>query len=79
MPEEVGSTLENLKNIETKNYGDLKIHSGDWCFSNSSSKAINIHLSIAWSGWGMVSAARAATRLISHQFKKVKIEEFSLS
>ncbi len=74
MPEEVGSTLENLKNIETKKYGDLKIYSGDWCFSNSSSKALHIQLSIAWSGWGKVSAARAATRLISHQFKKIKID-----
>ena len=74
MPEEVGSTLENLKNIKTKTYGDLKIHSGDWRFSNSSSKSFNIHLSIAWSGWGKVSAARAATRLISHQFNKVKVD-----
>ena len=74
MPEEVGSSLENLKNIETKTYGDLKIHSGDWLSSNSSSKAFNVHLSIAWSGWGKVSAARAATRLISHQFNNVKID-----
>ena len=74
MPEEVGSSLENLKNIETKTYGDLKIHSGDWCFSNSSSKSLKIHLSIAWSGWGKVSAARAATRLISHQFNKIKVD-----
>ena len=66
MPEEVGSTLDNLKNIETKTYGDLKIHSGYWCYPNSSSKYLNIQLSIAWSGWGKVSAARAATRLISH-------------
>ena len=74
MPEEVGFTLENLKNIETKTYGDLKIYSGDWCFANSSSKSFKIHLSIAWSGWGKVSAARAATRLISHQFNKVKVD-----
>ena len=74
MPEEIGSTLNNLKNIETKSYGDLKIYSGDWFCSNSSSKSHNIHLSIAWSGWGKVSAARAATRLISHQFKKLKID-----
>ena len=74
MPEEVGSTLENLKNIETKKFGDLKIHSGDWYFSNSSSKSLNIRLSIAWSGWGKVSSARAATRLISHQFNKVKVD-----
>ena len=32
MPEEVGSTIDNLKNIETKKYGDLTIYSGDWCF-----------------------------------------------
>ena len=74
MPEEVGSTLENLKNIETKTYGDLKIHSGNWCVSNSSSKYFNVHVSIAWSGWGKVSAARAATRIISHQFNKVKVD-----
>ena len=47
MPEEIGSTLENLRNIETKTYGDLKIHSGEWSFSNSS-QSFNIHLSIAW-------------------------------
>ena len=74
MPEEIGSTLNNLKNIETKTYGDLKIYSGDWIFSNTSSKSLNIHLSIAWSGWGKVSAARAATRLISHNFKENKID-----
>ena len=70
MPEEIGSTLDNLKNIKTKTYGDLKIYSGDWRFSNASSKSQNIHLSIAWSGWGKVSAARAATRLISHKFNE---------
>ena len=74
MPEEVGSTLDNLKNIETKTYGDLEIHSGDWFFSDSSLNFLNIKLSIAWSGWGKVSAARAATRLISHKFNKIKID-----
>ena len=74
MPEEVGSTIDNLKNIETKKYGDLTIYSGDWCFSDLSSKSLNIHLSIAWSGWGKVSAARAATRLISHKFNEIKID-----
>ena len=74
MPEEIGSTLNNLENIETKIYGDLKIYSGDWRFSNSSSKSLNIHLSIAWSGWGKVSTARAATRMIGHHFKELKID-----
>ena len=74
MPEELGSTLENLQNIKTKTYGDLVIHSGDWSYSNSASKSLNIQLSIAWSGWGKVSAARAATRLISHKFNNIKID-----
>ncbi len=74
MPEELGSTLENLQNIKTKTYGDLVIHSGDWSYSNSASKSLSIQLSIAWSGWGKVSAARAATRLISHKFNNIKID-----
>ena len=74
MPEEIGSTLDNLRNIETKTYGDLRIYSGDWCFSKTSFKSLNLHLSIAWSGWGKVSAARAATRLICHHFKELKID-----
>ena len=74
MPEEIGSTLNNLKNIETKTYGDLVIYSGNWCFSNTPSKSQNIYLSIAWSGWGKVSASRAATRLIGHHFKELKID-----
>ena len=74
MPEEVGSTLENLKNIETKKFGDLKIHSGDWYFSNSSSKSLNIRLSIAWSGWGKVSSARATTRIIQSIYQNKKVD-----
>ena len=73
MPEEVGSILDNLKNIKKKNYGDLEIYSGKWAFSNSTCKYKDIYLSIAWSGWGKVSAARAATRIISHQFNKLKL------
>ncbi len=74
MPEEIGSTLDNLNNIKTKTYGDLKIYSGDWCFSDGSSQSPVIYLSIAWSGWGKVSAARAATRLINHKFNELKID-----
>ena len=74
MPEEIGSTIDNLKNIETEIFGDLKIYSGDWNSPNSFSEKLNIKLSIAWSGWGKVSAARAATRLISHKFQNSQID-----
>ena len=47
MPEEIGSTLDYLKNIESKTYGDLTIYSGDWIISNSLHKSLNIYLSIA--------------------------------
>ena len=68
MPEEIGSTLNYLSNIKINIYGDLKIHSGEWIFENDS---INkVYVSIAWSGWGKVSSARAATRLISNKFKE---------
>ena len=72
MPEELGSTLNNLKNIKEKIYGDLTIFSGEWKL-----KKINttpLYLSVAWSGWGKVSAARAATRLISEKVNKVPLE-----
>ena len=29
MPEEIGSTIKNLKNLSEKSFGDLKIFSGD--------------------------------------------------
>ena len=74
MPEEIGSTLENLENIKTKTYGDLKIFTGDWIFSNSFSSSLKIQLSLAWSGWGKVSAARAATRIIGHQFSERQLD-----
>ena len=74
MPEEIGSALDHLKNTETKRYGDLTIFSGNWKFSEPIQNSLNIHLSIAWSGWGKVSAARASTRLIAHQFKNRPID-----
>ena len=73
MPEELGSTLDKLKNIKTKTYGDLKIYSGEWSSSRTFSK-LNIYLSIAWSGWGKVSAARAATRLIGHRVNELQLD-----
>ena len=63
MPEEIGCFLENLNNISEFKYGDLKIFSGKWKYSNSEKS--DLLISIAWSGWGKVSAARATTRLIS--------------
>ena len=74
MPEEIGSTLENLKNIKITKYGDLKIYSGEWRFSKLFSNSPCIYLSVAWSGWGKVSSSRAATRLISHKLNKLKID-----
>lgn len=68
MPEELGSFIENLDNILEENYGDFKIFSGKWKFS--SSKKNKLFISIAWSGWGKVSAARATTRLITKPVNK---------
>ena len=57
MPEEIGSDLSHLQQLESEQHGDLTIHHGTW--------VEGIRLSLAWSGWGKVSAARAATRLLS--------------
>ena len=74
MPEEVQNSLENLKNIYENNFGDLKIYSGEWT-GNKEEDDFVIFLSIAWSGWGKVSAARATTRLLSLNLENVpKIE-----
>ena len=61
MVEEVGEfvTKFNLK-IKFK-FGDLIIYGGRW----NNTLGIDVFLSVAWSGWGKVSAARAVTRLIS--------------
>ena len=72
MPEEIGSTLKNLKNISETIYGDLKIFSGEW--SNDESEEVSYLVSVAWSGWGKVCAARAATRLIGKSYKNSKIK-----
>ena len=64
MPEEVGIILNNLKSINSYKFGDLEIYSGKFKLENSR----EILLTVAWSGWGKVSAARA-TRLLSLDFK----------
>ena len=72
MPEEIGSTTKNLKNLSEKEYGDLKIFSGELYSDQNESPPLLI--SVAWSGWGKVSAARAATRLISSPFQDQLID-----
>ena len=67
MPEEIGSTIKHLENTSETNWGDLKITSGEWLDSRDSSPSI--YISAAWSGWGKVSSARAATRLLGTSFK----------
>ena len=57
MPEEIGSDLSHLKDLSCSDHGDLRIHRGSWDDT--------VRLSLAWSGWGKVSAARAATRLLA--------------
>ena len=63
MPQEIGTALNYLRNTIVNHYGDLKIYSGDLFLNNESTNSI--YLSIAWSGWGKVSSARAATRMIA--------------
>ena len=62
MPEEVGTILENLSNTESYKFGDLTIYRGFWLDKKNNREIL---ISTAWSGWGKVCAARAATRLLS--------------
>ncbi len=66
MPEEMGSTIGNLQNPSETNWGDLKIISGQWY--GSGDDVPSVYISAAWSGWGKVSAARAATRLLGTSY-----------
>lgn len=71
MPEEVGTTIEKLENLKVNKYGDLTIYSGSW---KNKDKQLNINVSLAWSGWGKVSASRAVTRLISSAGEEFPID-----
>ena len=62
MPEEVVNGLKYLSNIKKNIFGDLIIYSGCW---KSKNEGKNIYISLTWSGWGKVSASRAAARLLS--------------
>ena len=58
MPEEIGQFVKKLNQIKKINFGDLNIFQGTY-LNNP-----NIKLTVAWSGWGKVSSARAVSRLI---------------
>ena len=72
MQEELGRLLDYLHHTEEKQYGDLKIFSGEIKIDKNSNK--KVFLSIAWSGWGKVSSARAATRIIAHNYKDLALD-----
>ena len=72
MPEELGSSLNYLSNIEINDHGDLRIYSGECNININSPKSV--YLSVALSGWGKVGSARAATRLISNIFKDKSVD-----
>ena len=57
MPEEIGSDLSHLRQLNSTDHGDLTLHQGVW--------GDGVRLTLAWSGWGKVCAARAATRLMA--------------
>ena len=67
MPEEIGSTLENMENITTSTYGDLTIYYGKLKRHVPNYKSV--YITLAWSGWGKVSAARAITRILAGENK----------
>ena len=69
MPEEIGNTLKHLNDTSSEKFGDLEIFKGKWNDNNNL-----IFVSLVWSGWGKVSAARAATRLISNSSKEHPID-----
>ena len=70
MPEEVGHTLTFLKNVRSTIFGDLQLFTGEYQIRQTQS----ILITIAWSGWGKVSAARATTRLLGTNISNKKID-----
>ena len=67
MPEEIGSTIENLENLTLEEYGDLKIYYGK--LKKKVQNYESVFITLACSGWGKVSAARAITRILSGRYK----------
>ena len=74
MPEEIGTTIENLENVTLSEYGDLKIYYGKLKKKVPTYKSV--YITIAWSGWGKVSSARAITRILS-KTKKIDLIIFT--
>ena len=70
MPEEVGFILNNLHSVKSSKFGDLKMFTGEWKTKGTR----RIVLTVAWSGWGKVSAARATTRLLTSKFENISVE-----
>ena len=70
MPEELGNLLGSLIEIRHLNYGDFDLYSGKLQLKNNNF----ILITAAWSGWGKVSAARAATRIIATKYKDMQID-----
>lgn len=70
MPEEIGIIINNLKYVEKSIFGDLELFSGELIINESN----KVCITVAWSGWGKVSAARATTRLLSIVYKKKPID-----
>lgn len=73
MKEEIGLTLDNLNNVSKQKFGDLEIFTGTW--KNNSVR--KLYVSVAFSGWGKVSAARATTRMIASSSKPLEIIFFT--
>ena len=72
MKEEIGEFEDHLNNVNTAVYGDLSIISGELFVKENQNKTI--YVSIAWSGGGKVSSARAATRLLATRYLNTNID-----
>lgn len=70
MPEEIGFVLDNLKFVKISVFGDLKLYSGEWLIKEN----LKIYITVGWSGWGKVSAARATTRLLATTYNNYPID-----
>ena len=61
MPEEIGLAVDNLSNVEIKEFGDLTLYSGFWKILNGK----NLFLTIGWSGWGKGKCCKINYKIIS--------------